>query len=111
MDSFINQVNSKWASKDPIELASFVLWQLNYIHPFINGNGRTARAAAYFVLCTKLGGLLPGEKLLPELLRENREEYIVGLKFADQSFPDEGSKGLSKLHDLISRLVDEQVSS
>ena len=46
MDDFVNSVNRNWDKADPLVLASLVLWRLNYIHPFINGNGRTARAAA-----------------------------------------------------------------
>lgn len=50
MEDFINNVNRFWKETDPVVLASYVLWRLNHIHPFINGNGRTARAACYFVV-------------------------------------------------------------
>ncbi len=60
MDDFVNEVNRYWNDWDEVSLAAYVLWRLNWIHPFINGNGRTARAACYFVLCVKLGGWLPG---------------------------------------------------
>jgi hypothetical protein len=66
-------------------LAWMALWRLNYI-PFINGNGRTARAASYFVLCCKAGGWLPGNPILPELLRQNRPAYVAALQKADASF-------------------------
>jgi Fic family protein len=56
MDDFTNTVNLSFMQADPVVVAAFVLWKLNNIHPFINGNGRTARAACYFVLCVKLGG-------------------------------------------------------
>ena len=46
MDDFVNEVNRHWLSVDSVVLAAYVLWRLNYIHPFINGNGRTARAAS-----------------------------------------------------------------
>ena len=65
MDDFVNQVNRQWQSSDAILLSSYVLWRLNHIHPFVNGNGRTARAACYFVLCVKSGGWLGGEKYTP----------------------------------------------
>ncbi|MBC6442565.1 MAG: Fic family protein [Rhodobacteraceae bacterium] len=42
MDDFVNMVNRHWAEWDDFALAAFVLWRLNRIHPFINGNGRTA---------------------------------------------------------------------
>lgn len=56
MEDFVNVVNINWTSTDSVVLSSYVLWRMNYIHPFINGNGRTARAASYFILCVKSGG-------------------------------------------------------
>nr|WP_280949947.1 Fic family protein [Rhizobium leguminosarum] len=108
MDDFVNLVNRSWEATDPVTLACLVLWRLNHIHPFINGNGRTARAACYFVLCLKLGALLPGEKILPELLTENRDRYVVALRAADASLA-EGALNLAELHSLVSELLDEQV--
>ena len=55
MDDFVNLINLYWESGDTVRLSAEVLWRLNFIHPFINGNGRTARAACYFVLCVKCG--------------------------------------------------------
>lgn len=110
MDDFINYVNLNWKEADPLELAAFVLWRMNYIHPFINGNGRTARATAYFILCCKVGGWLPGAKILPELLRENRNEYVIALQRADESYQS-GSLDISVLHGLISRLLKEQLNA
>lgn len=107
MDDFVNTVNRNWESLDPVVLASFVLWRLNHIHPFINGNGRTARAACYFVLCLKLGALLPGEKILPELLTENRSRYVTALQEVDASLPN---LNLAPLHTLLSELLDIQVA-
>lgn len=85
MDDFTNMVNWGWQSTDPVELAASALWRINHIHPFINGNGRTARAVCYFILCVKSGGLLPGKEILPELLRrdETRERYREALGEAD----------------------------
>lgn len=109
MNLFVDQVNRIWHEADPIYLASFVLWQLNKIHPFINGNGRTARVACYFVLCLKAGGWLPGHTILPELLRANRAEYVDALKAADASM-NEGTLDLSVLHQLLSRLLEDQLN-
>ena len=70
----------------PVELASHALWRINYIHPFVNGNGRTARAVCYFILCVKLGGQLPGRTTLPEILRREptRTLYVQALRVADE---------------------------
>lgn len=110
MDDFVNQVNRSWTEQDPVVLATFVLWRLNHIHPFINGNGRTARAACYFVLCLSLGGWLPGTTILPELLRQNRDEYVVALQIADSSLLT-GNLDLSVLHALVQQLLSQQLAS
>lgn len=109
MDDFVNTVNRSWGG-DEVALAAYVLWRLNFIHPFINGNGRTARAACYFVLCLKLGGLIAGAPILPELITLNRDEYIEALRSADASFL-EGSVDLSPIHGLLTRLLEEQLAS
>lgn len=111
MDDFVNQVNRHWESTDAVYLATFVLWRLNNIHPFINGNGRTARAASYFVLCLKTGGWLSGAPILPELIRQNRDEHIVALQHAHDTFAQTGIIDLVPLHKIITRLLDEQVKS
>jgi Fic family protein len=107
MDDFVNLVNRNWEQADPVALATFVLWRLNNIHPFINGNGRTARASCYYVLCVKSGGLLPGTTILPELIKQNHQEYVAAL----QEGHDSGGANLARLHALVSRLLDEQLRS
>ena len=110
MDDFVNTVNRWWDSNDAITLAAYVLWKLNFIHPFINGNGRTARAACYFVLCVKMDGRLGGRIILPELLRQNRSEYVNALRSVDKMAFDEKhtSDYLQPLETLITRLLAQQ---
>lgn len=110
MDDFVNTVNRSWDQTDPVALATYVLWRVNNIHPFINGNGRTARAACYFVLCVKVGGLLPGTTILPELIRQNHAEYCTALQLAHDSFTA-GNLDLTVLHALVARLVAEQLQT
>ena len=111
MDDFVNVVNRNWDQTDAVALATFVLWRLNNIHPFINGNGRTARASCYFVLCVKSGGLLPGQTILPELIRRNRQEHIDALQHAHETFAATGDPDLAPLHAILTRLIDEQIAS
>ncbi|MCY4167694.1 MAG: Fic family protein [Rhodobacter sp.] len=86
MDDFINMVNRRWDSTPLIDLAALALWRINYIHPFINGNGRTARAVCYFILCVKAGQILPGREIVPELMQKNehRPAYEAALREADK---------------------------
>ena len=104
MDDFVNTANRGWDGGTEIGLAAYVLWRLNWIHPFINGNGRTARAARYYVLCLKAGTLMPGREILPALLLQYRAQYVEALKRADQG-------DLNPLESLIIRLLAIQFDS
>jgi hypothetical protein len=105
MDNFINVVNRNWDQIDPAYLAAWVLWRLCAIHPFINGNGRTARAACYFVICVRSGGWLPGETILPTLLKAH-ELYVPALKLADANGGD-----VSMLAEVINDCMAQQMAS
>src|SRR5882757_539367 len=72
MDRFISTIHENWFSWSATELAAYGLWRLNWIHPFIEGNGRTARATCYYLLCVKSGSLLPGRRIVPERIRDDR---------------------------------------
>lgn len=110
MDDFVNEINRYWELNDEVLTAAYVLWKLNWIHPFINGNGRTARVTCFYVLCLRMGGWLPGSKLLPDLIKQNRNEYVAALKVADRSYAT-GKIDLVGLHALLERLLDEQLAS
>lgn len=111
MNAFVNETNHIWTNVDPVALGTYVLWRINNIHPFINGNGRTARALCYFVICVKSGGLLKGDPILPELIRANREEYVALLKAADTAYGGGQSNYLNDLHAFLVRLLDQQMAS
>ncbi len=111
MDDFVNMVNRNWESMDAVALATYVLWRLNNIHPFVNGNGRTARAACYYVLCLKLNGWPPGNIILPELIKRDRAEYCDALQIGHDTFAATGKPDLGQLHDIVSRLLQEQLAS
>jgi Fic family protein len=103
MDSFISIIHENWDIIDgPTELAAFALWKMNWIHPFVEGNGRTARAACYYLICLRQGKLLGGSKTVPERIRENREQYYSALRAADAAYAD----GHFDVSDLASYLAD-----
>jgi Fic family protein len=106
MEMFVDEVNRAWDAADPIALSAYVLWKMNWIHPFINGNGRAARAACYFVLCMKMGGWLKGDVILPDLLRRDRDDYVAALKAVDKSL--QAKFDLSPLYNLLVKLLNEQ---
>ena len=85
MDQFISVIHELWTIElHPTVLPAYALWRLNWIHPFIEGNGRTARAACYLLICLRQGSLLPGKRIVPERIRENREPYYEALRVADR---------------------------
>lgn len=108
MDRFISTVQENWYIWTPTELAAYGLWRLNWIHPFIEGNGRTARAACYYLLCVRSGALLPGRKILPERIREDRRGYAAALKAADQAW-DQGHLDFTAMEDYLAKLVEAQL--
>src|SRR5512146_573936 len=75
VEDMCDYVNQNWNAASPIHLAAYVLWRLNWIHPFTDGNGRTARALSYLVLCVKLGYILPGPNTIPEQISQDKTPY------------------------------------
>lgn len=94
MDRFISFIHENWFLATPTQLAAYGLWRLNWVHPFIEGNGRTARAVCYYPLCVRDGRLLPGKKIVPERISETRVPYVAALRAADRAWA-EGNNNLS----------------
>jgi Fic family protein len=93
----------------PTLLPAYALWRLNWIHPFVEGNGRTARAACYYLICLRHGQLLPGEKIVPERIREDRTPYYAALRAADQAWAD-GHFNVSELTTYLGELLKAQLT-
>ena len=101
VEEMCDYVTDNW-SKPPIHLTAYVLWRLNWIHPFTDGNGRTARAVAYLVLCIRLGYRLPGTKTIPELIAVDKDPYYTALEAADAG-------DLTVLEKLLAGLLAKQL--
>jgi Fic family protein len=110
VDQFISVVHENWDIMDhPTVLPAYALWRLNWIHPFIEGNGRTARAACYYLICLRQGSLLPGRKIVPERIRENRPRYYAALQAADRHWA-EGQFNVDELAEYLADLLQDQLS-
>lgn len=110
MDRFFSFVHENWTLQDhPTLIAAYSLWRLNWIHPFLEGNGRTARAACYYLLCMKQGRLLPGKKIVPERIRENRQPYYDALIAADRAW-DNGHFNVTQLAEYLADLLKAQLA-
>lgn len=82
-EEMCDYVNDHWLSATAVHLGAYAMWRMNWIHPFVDGNGRTARAVSYMVLCARLGYRLPGRKTIPEHIAANKKPYYKALEFAD----------------------------
>ena len=109
MDRFISTIQENWYVWSPTELAAYGLWRLNWIHPFIEGNGRTARATCYYLLCARSGSLLPGKKIVPDRIKEDRSGYLDALKSADIAW-DDGHLDFTKMESYLAGLTQAQLS-
>ncbi len=108
IEELCDYVNEKWQEKSPIHLASYVMWKLNWIHPFTDGNGRTSRAAAYMILCVRMGYVLPGKRTIPDQIAEDKTPYCKALEAADSAWQD-GRIDLTAMKDLLGSMLAAQL--
>ncbi len=110
MDRFFSLIHENWDVLDhPTILPAYALWRLNWIHPFVEGNGRTARAACYYLICMRQRRLLPGKRIVPERIRDNRGPYYAALQDADRHW-NEGNFNVSALASYLEGLLLLQLS-
>jgi Fic family protein len=112
MADFYEYINEQWNKKDLVVLSAQTMWRINWIHPFENGNGRTARAVSYLVLCAKYGGLLPAKNSVIQQIITNKLPYYEAHHICDAEF--ERTQDLSctyELETLIANLLKEQLKA
>ncbi len=109
VEDMCDYVNDHWNENSPIHLASYVMWRLNWIHPFADGNGRTSRIVSYAVLSVRAGSILPGTPTIPDQIVDNRKPYFDALDVADVAFR-EGRIDVSKMEDLLAALLAYQLT-
>ena len=110
VEELCDYVNENWEKTTAIHLASYIMWRLNWIHPFADGNGRTSRILSYLVLCIKTGSVLPGTPTIPEQIVENRNPYFDALDAADEAFLA-GKIDVSSMENLISGMLATQLTN
>jgi Fic family protein len=111
MSQFEDNLRHIWKGANAVDVAAFALWRINWVHPFKNGNGRTARAFAYTCVCLKVGFMLPGTETLIDLITKDRDEYEKVLDAADQSYKDTGAADLGPMQEFVAKLLQKQLSS
>lgn len=110
MEELCDYVNDNWDAVEALHLAAYVMWRTNWIHPFVNGNGRTSRAVAYLVFCIKLGFLLPGSPTVPDLIARDKRPYYGALEAADAA-EREGRLDVSAMEALFAGRLRTQLRS
>jgi Fic family protein len=109
VEQLCSHVNENW-SRSAIHLAAYILWKLNWIHPFSDGNGRTARVVSYIVLSVKLDSLLPGTPTIPEQIADDKKPYYDALENADAKLAA-GTVDVSELEQLLEAMLAKQLVS
>jgi Fic family protein len=102
-------VNENWGAKGAVHLGAYVLWRLNWIHPFADGNGRTARAISYVVLSVKLDSILPGTPTIPDQIAEDKRPYYQALEAADIIWKEKGIVDVGELEKLLNGMLAKQL--
>ncbi|MCP5404898.1 MAG: Fic family protein [Pseudomonadaceae bacterium] len=102
--------HQEWGKRDPIGLATDVLWQLIKLQPFVDGNKRIARMAAYFVLNRCFGQVLQGSNTMLVQIERDPSEFYDALWFAFET-DSLGQANTGKLEDMVGRYVKRQLES
>lgn len=113
MLGFCSYLNANWGDRDLVHLAAFCMWRLNWIHPFVNGNGRTTRALSYLILCMKYGNLLPAKNSVATQIINQKPNYNTALAYADQVYAasQDTNAALVQMERLIGQLLKEQIKA
>ena len=111
MEGFLEVLHRNWSAWDAVSAAAYALWGVNHVHPFCEGNGRTARALSYYVLCKKLNRWLPGSTTVLELIRSQHRDYHCEVlqRMHDARARPSMETDLSEMTRLLDALVLEQI--
>ncbi len=109
VEDMCDYVNDHWSSETPIHLAAYLMWRLNWIHPFADGNGRTSRITSYVALMIRTGFILPGSPTIPDQIVSNRSSYFRALDEADAACK-EGRIDVSVMEELLAGMLARQLA-
>ena len=109
LEEMCDYVNERWEDpQNAIHLAAYSMWRLNWIHPFVDGNGRTSRILSFYVLSVKLGFVPPETPTFPDLVIAHRHLYEDALDAAAAAWKDERID-VSAMEELIESLLAKQL--
>jgi Fic family protein len=110
VEEMCDYVNDRWDQSTPLHLAAYLMWRLNWIHPFADGNGRTSRIVSYVVLSVRAGAVLPGTPTIPDQIVDNRAPYFAALDAADEAWR-QGVVDVSRMEELLAAQLAKQLTS
>jgi Fic family protein len=109
IEDMCDYVNENWESQTALHFAAYLMWRLNWIHPFADGNGRTSRILSYVVLCIKAKTVFGGTPTIPDQIVENRQPYFDALDAADEALRS-GKVDVSKMEELLAGMLAHQLT-
>lgn len=110
IEEMCDYVTDGWDRSSPIHLAAYLMWRLNWIHPFADGNGRTSRILSYVVLSIRAQTVLPGTPTIPDQIVARRSPYFEALDAADAAW-EKGRIDVSAMEELLSGMLAVQLKS
>ena len=109
VEDMCDYVNDNWESKNALHLAAYVMWRLNWIHPFDDGNGRTSRISSYVILMIRSGFILPGTPSIPDQIVKDRSGYVHALDEADAAYRED-RVDVSAMEELLGSMLAKQLA-
>jgi Fic family protein len=110
VSDLVAKLNAERESVPALDRAGYALWRINWIHPFAGGNGRTARAVSYSVICIDIGVVPPGTRQFPAVIYDKRDAYVEALKRADASELTTGTPDLADVRQIIEDALLRQLA-
>jgi Fic family protein len=110
VEELCDYVNDNWERSTALHLAAYVMWRLNWIHPFADGNGRTSRTVSYVVLSVRAGYVPSGAPAIPNQIVQNRAPYFEALEAADEAWK-QNILDLSRMESLLETLLARQLKA
>lgn len=108
LQEFCDYINDCWHERTAFHLSAYAMWRLNWIHPFSDGNGRTARSVSYLILCIKLGYILPGTPTILQQIEKDKTHYVRALEAADAA-EREGTADVSEMEEMLKAMLARQL--
>jgi Fic family protein len=110
VEAMCKYINENFGRSSAVHLCAYLMWRLNWIHPFFGGNGRTSRGVSYLVLNVRLGFNLPGINTIPQQIENDRKPYFAALRAADEAWAKD-SLDVSVMEELVKNTLAAQLLS